>query len=94
MSDALDLFYKERESDSLLIKNVDEHWLVQNYVQLLDSFLSQMWIEFIKNQVANPEDPASQGHLAKTALAHKAHVELDKLNDDDKINGDDILEYF
>ena len=94
MSEALDLFYKEKEADNLLIKTVDEHWIVQNYVQLLDSFLGQMWIEFIKNQVANPEDPQSQGHLAKTAFAHKAYVELDKLNDDDKINGEGILDYF
>ena len=86
MPDALEIFRREQAKGNLLYNYVDEFWVVQNYVKLLDSFFNAMWIEFIKNNMTNPDDPNSQAALTKTLFAHGAIQDIDKLNDDDTID--------
>lgn len=93
MPEALDIYRREKLNNRLLF-NCDEFWITQNYVKLLDSFFNAMWIEFIKNNMSNPDDPNSQSALAKTQYAHGAVTDLDKLNDDDKIEPQEIYDRF
>ena len=44
----LQIFEEERRRGTLLLSKVDVHWLISNYVQLLDSFFGGYWNDFIK----------------------------------------------
>ena len=54
--DALQVFEHEKARGNLLLNDVDEHWLVQNFIMMLDSFLHGYWIEFINNNLLETED--------------------------------------
>jgi len=58
MPEALDVFNNEKKRGNLLLSGIDEHWLVQNYVKLLDSFFQGYWIEFIRGQLQNSDEPS------------------------------------
>ena len=48
MVECLRVFDNERHRGELLLPGVDHHWIVQNYVKLLDTFFSGYWNDFIK----------------------------------------------
>ena len=54
--DALQVFEHEKSRKNLLLNDVDEHWIVRNFIQMLDSFLQGYWIEFINNNLLESED--------------------------------------
>jgi hypothetical protein len=51
MTECLRIFDNEAHRGTLLMPGVDHHWVVQNFVKLLDSFFSGYWNEFIKNNM-------------------------------------------
>lgn len=56
MTECLRVFDNEKRRDALVMPGVDHHWLVQNYVRLLDSFFNGYWNEFVKNNAQPSED--------------------------------------
>lgn len=57
MPSALNIFRREKERRNLILDSVDEFWVVQNFVKLLDSFVSGYWIDFITSNKDDYEDP-------------------------------------
>jgi len=51
MSECLRVFDNEKHRGALLMPGVDHHWIVQNYVKLLDSFFGGYWNEFVKSNM-------------------------------------------
>lgn len=49
---------------------IDYHWLIQNYVKLLDSFFSGYWNDFIKQNVTAAEDGTPNPLLLKVGQAY------------------------
>ena len=66
MPTAMDIFKREKARNNLILNTVDEFWVVQNFVKLLDSFVSGYWIDFITSNKDDSEDPIQQAALAKT----------------------------
>lgn len=54
--DALQVFNHEKARNNLLLNEVDEHWIVHNFIMMLDSYLHGYWIEFINNNLLESED--------------------------------------
>jgi len=52
------------------VNNVDENWLIQSFVKLLDSFLTSYWIDHIKGNVSDFEDAPQQAALKKCLEAY------------------------
>lgn len=48
MVECLRIFDNEKHKGKLLLPGIDYHWVVQNYVKLLDSFFSGYWNDFVK----------------------------------------------
>jgi len=49
---------------------IDYHWLIQNYVKLLDSFFSGYWNDFIKQNASASEDGTPNPLLLKVGQAY------------------------
>ena len=62
MPECLRVFDNEDYRGDLLIPGIDHHWIIQNYVKMLDTFFRGYWIELIKNN-ASGVDAASQAAL-------------------------------
>lgn len=58
--DALQVFNHEKSRNNLLLNDVDEHWIVHNFIMMLDSYLHGYWIEFINNNLLESEDGSQQ----------------------------------
>lgn len=48
MVECLRIFDNEKHRGALLLPQVDYHWIMQNYIKLLDTFFSGYWNDFIK----------------------------------------------
>jgi len=66
MPTAMEIFKREKARNNLILNTVDEFWVVQNFVKLLDSFTAGYWIDFITSNKDDSEDPIQQAALAKT----------------------------
>lgn len=51
MPEALRIFDNEKHRNNLLLPDADHHWLIQNYVKLLDCFFSGYWNDFVKTNM-------------------------------------------
>ena len=69
MPECLRVFDNEDYRGDLLIPGIDHHWIIQNYVKMLDTFFSGYWIELIKNNLSG-DDAASQAALAKAVNSY------------------------
>ena len=93
--DALKIFEHEKAKKNLILNDVDEHWIVNNFIMMLDSFLHGYWIEFINNNLLESEDGSQQIQLAKTASAYGVDSkDILPENEEDHIDPVKIKEYF
>jgi hypothetical protein len=78
MPTAMEIFRREKARQNLILDSIDEFWVVQNFVKILDSFVSGYWVDFITSNKDDYEDPVQQAALAKTQYAHgMTRVDLD-----------------
>ena len=75
MPECLRIFDNERYRGDLLMPNIDHHWAVNNYVQMLDTFFGGYWIELIKSNITGGEDASAQATLAKTVNSYSVRPE-------------------
>jgi hypothetical protein len=57
MPTAMEIFRREKARQNLILDSIDEFWVVQNFVKILDSFVSGYWIDFITSNKDDYEDP-------------------------------------
>ena len=55
--------------------NIDHHWVINNYVQMLDTFFGGYWIELIKSNITGGDEPSAQATLAKTVNSYSVRTE-------------------
>lgn len=65
-----ELVNEEKIRGTLLVSYVDENWLIQSFIKLLDSFLNSYWIYHIKANVSDFEDTPQQAALKKCVEAY------------------------
>ena len=70
MVECLRVFDNEKQKGRLLLPGADHHWIVQNYVKLLDSFFSGYWVDFIKQNSLMQEDGTPNPALLKVGNAY------------------------
>ena len=70
MVECLRVFDNEKHRGELLLPHVDHHWIVQNYVKLLDTFFSGYWNDFIKQNIHKGEDGLPNQSLLKVGQAY------------------------
>ena len=83
MPECLRIFDRESYKGNILMPGVDHHWLVQNFVRLLDSFLQGYWNEFIKNNMHTGEDGVVSKELLKVKTAYGVKLSQVLPDDDD-----------
>ena len=94
MPECLRIFNNEKIRGTLLLPQVDLHWIVKNYVKLLDTFFSGYWNDFVKQNVQPMDDGSVNPALFKVANAY-GHRAKDLLpEDEDKIEPMVILQQF
>ena len=71
MPTCLEIFNREKTRRNLILNDVDEFWIVQNLVRLLDAFTFGYWIDFINSNKDDSDDPLQQAALQKTQNAHR-----------------------
>ena len=69
MPECLRIFDNEQYRGDLLMPGVDHHWIIQNYVKMLDTFFSGYWIELIKNNITG-DDANTQATLMKAVNSY------------------------
>ena len=94
MPECLRIYNAEKARGTLLLSQVDMHWIVKNYVTLLDSFFSGYWNDFVKQNVQPMDDGSINPALFKVvdAYGHRAKDLIPE--DEDKINPMLILQQF
>lgn len=50
------LFEEEKLAGNLLMPAVDEFWLIQTFIKVLDSFLVSYWLDYIQGNKSDFED--------------------------------------
>jgi hypothetical protein len=63
MPTCLEIFNREKTRRNLILNDVDEFWIVQNLVRLLDAFTFGYWIDFINSNKDDSDDPLQQAAL-------------------------------
>ena len=59
MPECLRIFENEKYRGDLLMPNIDQHWIINNYIHLLDTFLGGYWIELIKSNITGGEEASA-----------------------------------
>ena len=94
MPECLRIFDNEEYRDNLLMPGIDHHWIMQNYVKMLDTFFSGYWIELIKNNISG-EDAGTQATLMKTVNSYGVRPQ-DIISDEPeaKVDAEKLYEIF
>ena len=94
MPECIRIFNNEKARGTLMLPRVDLHWIVTNYVTLLDSFFGGYWNDYVKQNVQPMEDGSANPNLLKVTNAYGIR-ERDLLpEDEDNIEPMAILQRF
>ena len=94
MVECLRIFDNEKHRDALLLPGVDYHWLMQNYIKLLDTFFSGYWHDFIKQNTGGQEDGQPNPILTKCGQAYGIRSQDIIPENHEDIDPFVILDYF
>ena len=62
------MYEEEKKSRKLNFKNIDLHWLTQNFIRLLNSLLHDYYIEYEKSNALNMVPPGQYESLHNLKL--------------------------
>lgn len=49
ISAALEIIRAEKKEKKLLFRYIDEHWLINNFIHIMESYINDFWVEHRKS---------------------------------------------